>query len=196
MLKIGMGVPLSWAAKKGHKAVVELLIEKQDIDIDVKDNKGRTPLMHAARGGNEDVVRLLIKKKDVDINVKDRSERTPFMWAAWGGHEAVVQVLVNERKDVDIDAKDKNGKTALSLAEGSNVPIWGESGRKAIVQLLKNRPDMRARGSDRGTAFPFLFFSFLLFSFLLFIYYYYYYYYSHAAHTLATEDPHMPRAGQ
>ena len=39
--------PLSWAAKEGHKAVVELLIEGKgkDIDINVKDRDGRTPLM-------------------------------------------------------------------------------------------------------------------------------------------------------
>ena len=35
--------PLSWAAEKGHEAVVKLLLEKA-VDVDSKDRKGQTPL--------------------------------------------------------------------------------------------------------------------------------------------------------
>ncbi|RYO80522.1 hypothetical protein DL762_007612 [Monosporascus cannonballus] len=50
--------PLSWAAEKGHEAVVRLLLEK-GADLESKDNKGQTPLLYAAEEEHEAVVNLL-----------------------------------------------------------------------------------------------------------------------------------------
>ncbi|OCK76291.1 ankyrin, partial [Lepidopterella palustris CBS 459.81] len=51
--------PLSWAAEGGHEAVVKLLLETGEVDVDSKDEDGWTPLSLAARGGHEAVARLL-----------------------------------------------------------------------------------------------------------------------------------------
>ena len=53
--------PPSWAAEKGHEAVVKLLLEK-GADLESKDQDGRTPLIWAAEDGHESVVKLLIAK--------------------------------------------------------------------------------------------------------------------------------------
>ena len=53
--------PLSWAAEKGHEAVVKLLLEK-GAELETKDKYGRTPLSWAAQNGREDVVKLLLEK--------------------------------------------------------------------------------------------------------------------------------------
>ncbi|OJJ83539.1 ankyrin repeat domain-containing protein, partial [Aspergillus glaucus CBS 516.65] len=50
--------PLFWAARNGHEAVVNLLLEK-GADTSTTDKDGRTPLFWAARNGNEAVVKLL-----------------------------------------------------------------------------------------------------------------------------------------
>ena len=50
--------PLSWAAEKGHEAVVELLLGK-GAELEAKDEGGRTPLSRAAVKGHEAVVKLL-----------------------------------------------------------------------------------------------------------------------------------------
>ena len=50
--------PLSWAAEKGHKAVVELLLANDEVYLNSKDLKGRTPLSWAAEKGHEAVRRL------------------------------------------------------------------------------------------------------------------------------------------
>jgi hypothetical protein len=52
--------PLSWAAESGHKAVVQLLLEK-GVDTDSKDNDGRTPRSYAVDGGHEAVIQLLLE---------------------------------------------------------------------------------------------------------------------------------------
>ena len=36
--------PLSWAAGRGHKDVVKLLVERGDVEADSKDKYGQTPL--------------------------------------------------------------------------------------------------------------------------------------------------------
>ena len=94
-LNDGFGrTPLSWAAKKGHEAVVQLLIE-YGVDINVKDNEyERTPLIWAAQGGHEAIVRLLIEGDGVDINAKDSDGKTPLICAAAWGHDAVVRLLI------------------------------------------------------------------------------------------------------
>ena len=51
--------PLSWAAGRGHKAVVKLLLETGKVDVESKDVQGRTPLWWAAKRGHEAVVKLL-----------------------------------------------------------------------------------------------------------------------------------------
>lgn len=49
---------LSWACLKGHKSVVQHLVEK-DAAIDQTDKNGRTPLDLAAFYGDSDIVSLI-----------------------------------------------------------------------------------------------------------------------------------------
>ncbi|KAB5583091.1 Het-eN [Coniochaeta sp. 2T2.1] len=104
------------------------------LDIDARDDFGRTPLSWAAEKGHEAVVKLLldtgkaeINSKDIDINASDEDGRTPLSWAAEKGHEAIVKLLLDTRK-VDVDASDKDGRTPLSWA--------AQKGHEAIVKLL------------------------------------------------------------
>ncbi len=58
-------MPLSWAAEEGCEAVMRLLLARDSIDPDSKDNNGRTPLSWAALSwaaeeGREAVVKLLL----------------------------------------------------------------------------------------------------------------------------------------
>lgn len=50
--------PLSWACLKGHKNVVQFLVEKGAV-IDHSDKNGRTPLDLAAFYGDADIVSYL-----------------------------------------------------------------------------------------------------------------------------------------
>jgi ankyrin repeat protein len=44
---------------RGHEAVVKLLVERDDVEADSKDQYGLTPLLWAAESGHEAVVKLL-----------------------------------------------------------------------------------------------------------------------------------------
>ena len=78
---------------------MKLLVKRDDVAADSKDDIGRTPLSCAAGTGCEAVVKLLVKRDDVAANSKDSDGRTSLSWAAGIGHEAVVKLLV-ERDDV------------------------------------------------------------------------------------------------
>ena len=120
--------PLSWAAERGHEAVVRLLVKRDDVDINAKDNEGITPLIFAAVSGHKGVVQPLIERDDIEVNAKDGTGKTALIWAAGYGYEAVVRQLLIERNDVEINARDSEGKTAL---------IWAaENGYEAVVRQL------------------------------------------------------------
>jgi hypothetical protein len=78
----GGRTPLSYAAEKGHEAVVKLLVKRGDVKADSKDKNGRTPLMHAAEKGHKAVVKLLVERGDVEADSKDKGGRTPLSYAA------------------------------------------------------------------------------------------------------------------
>ena len=46
----------------GHKDVVQLLMDHSGIDLNVRDNTGRTALMIASQRGDNDIVHLLKSK--------------------------------------------------------------------------------------------------------------------------------------
>ncbi|RYP11922.1 hypothetical protein DL767_011214 [Monosporascus sp. MG133] len=117
--------PLSWAAEKGYKAVVKLLLAAEGVEADSKDDYGRTPLSWAAENGHEAVVKLLLAE-GVEADSKDKYGRTPLSWAAENGHQAVLKLLLAE--GVKADSKDVDGRTPLSWA--------AENGHEAVVKLL------------------------------------------------------------
>ncbi|RYC65107.1 hypothetical protein CHU98_g1078 [Xylaria longipes] len=147
--------PLSWAAERGHKAVVEALLTKNKVDIPLwyaaeigheaiaklllgdgvdpnsKSEFGRTPLSYAAEKGHEAIVKLLLGNSKVGPDFKDcEYERTPLSWAAANGHEDVVKLLLQENK-VDPNSKSKYGRTPLSWA--------ARFGHEAAVRLLLSK---------------------------------------------------------
>jgi ankyrin repeat protein len=50
---------LSWAAERGHEAMVKLLLETGQANVESKDGARWTPLSWAAERGHEAVVKLL-----------------------------------------------------------------------------------------------------------------------------------------
>jgi hypothetical protein len=111
----------------GHEAVVKMLLAIGKVEVDSKDNNGRTPLLWATQNGHEAVVRLLLATGKVDVDSKDNNGRTPLLWATQNGYEAVVKLLLATGK-VEVDCKDNNDRTPL---------LWAtQNGYETIVKLL------------------------------------------------------------
>jgi ankyrin repeat domain-containing protein 50 len=121
--------PLSLAAEYGHEAVVKLLLETAEAEVDSKDDTfGRTPLLWAAAYGHEAVVKLLLETGKAEVDSKDDIHgRAPLSWAAEYGHEAVVKLLL-ATGEAKVDLRDNYGQTSLYMAAGK--------GHDAVVKLL------------------------------------------------------------
>jgi len=137
--------PLLWAARGGHKVVVNLFLRLKDTDPDKPDCNLRTPLSCAAENGHEAVVKLLLERKGVKPNRVDLFDQSPISWAAENGHEAVVKLLL-EREDVRPDWRDEWARTPISWA--------ARNGHTAVVKLLLERGDVNPDKPDRGGRAP------------------------------------------
>ena len=137
--------PLSFAAKKGHIAIVELFLSRDDVNADHKVKFGNTPLALAARNGHESVVKLLLSRNDVDVHSENSWNFTPLSEAARSGHEAVVKLLINRDK-FDVNHKTRKGDTPLSLAAAN--------GNEAVVKMLMTRDDVIIKSQNAAGDTP------------------------------------------
>ena len=147
------GTPLQYAAARGHKDVVELLIAA-GASVDSADSMGRTPLMWAASEGRTEVVKVLLANK-ADANAKTNTGWTPFRYAvkvgdaeliklfkekvnfneldeegfsllhrmASGGHEKSVQALLDAGADVNVRQKTYQGTPLQYAASGGHDKV-------------------------------------------------------------------------
>ena len=80
------------ACENGHKDVVQVLLEqsKEQIDLNGRDNHGRTGFMRACDGVHTDVFKLLL----------DQSHRGIDLYAEWAGCDPLFEACARGRKDV------------------------------------------------------------------------------------------------
>jgi ankyrin repeat protein len=129
---------LSLAIVQGREADVKRLLALPNVQLDFKDNCGRTPLALAAEAGQEGIVRLLLDQRDVDINSGRQHERSPITYAAERGHEGVVWQLL-ARTDIHSSPSD-----LLSVAAGS--------GHETLLSQLLARRDIREHLTTKNYA--------------------------------------------
>jgi ankyrin repeat protein len=89
---------------QGHEAVVRLLVKRDDVEVDSKDDCGQTPLSLAAVGGQEAVVQLLAERDDIEADSKSKDGRSSDTSTDWGGrmvnHDAAKVSRVADRSNV------------------------------------------------------------------------------------------------
>lgn len=135
----------------GKQEIVKLLLDHEDIDVNIQDEKGKTALMYAAEHNHKEIVELLLNhpnvKDKIDVNLECNLGDVPFFtpemrkmpnkmlenFASW-------EVLHSLRRRVRA--------TALSLA--------ASEGHEEVVKLLLNHPkiDVNTPNSSLVGAFP------------------------------------------
>ena len=117
---------LSKAAFNGkEEATREILREYKGIDVNWKDNHGRTALHYACDEGHDKIVTLLLAHPDIDVNQKDPFRRSPFLLACWNKKNACVQLLL---KDVRVKINEPD--------EGDHTPLWSIAW-SGYIELIK-----------------------------------------------------------
>jgi ankyrin repeat protein len=97
------------------------------VNVEEKDDKGRTALIGAARNGHTEVVKLLLNA-GANMEAKDTNGWTSLIRVAWNGHTEMVKLLLNA--GANMEAKDRNGWISLICA--------AYNGHTEVVKLLLN----------------------------------------------------------
>lgn len=97
--------------------LMEYLIE-HDLDINGKDDWGRTPLHDAVQASDPETVAFLLEK-GADIEAQDRNGCTPLHEAARTGRAEMIKVLLENGADLESTAKD--GSTPLDVASDEAI---------------------------------------------------------------------------
>jgi ankyrin repeat protein len=110
------------------------LLPAEGVNVNAKDDTGRTPLLVAAMSARWSNVELFASK-GADVNIADSTGKTPVLMAAEKGNLTAVKTLIDRGSDVK--KADASGQTVLHY-------LAGQRG-KAVVQMI---PEIIAKGGQ------------------------------------------------
>ncbi|XP_048257923.1 ankyrin repeat domain-containing protein 50-like isoform X10 [Haliotis rufescens] len=113
----GSWTPVMRAAYRGHRDVVELLVNK-GADVSLVDKDGDNILHLACIRGHLEIVKFVLSLNVVDINSRGGGSWTPVMRATNRGHRYVVELLVSKGADVSLVDGDGNNILHLACSQG------------------------------------------------------------------------------
>jgi ankyrin repeat protein len=128
---------LSYAACQGDIRMLELLLTRTDLDLDVP---RASPIYLAAERGHVEVARRLVSLQQVDIN-QTFWHKSPLFIAIENGYRDVAKVLLAQGSRLDVNAKTSLGDTALHMAVSY--------GNLDIVELLLKDDRLDVTGTNR-----------------------------------------------
>lgn len=141
--KMGLNA-LAWAAMKGHKELIKLLVLKKGFDIDALDNLCGQPALHHAMSSRVPFsVRQLLVDLGANIYIRTSDGREPIHQAANIGCQETMELLLE--KGAGINSLDGRGHTVLYRAAFMCSPLM-------VDFLLRNGADVDMRNRDGKTA--------------------------------------------
>jgi ankyrin repeat protein len=118
---------LNWAALDGELEKVTPLLRDPSVDVNWRDEDGRTALYNACANSHLATVEYLLSHPKIDPKLANNNGATPFFVACEKGHRSVVSLLLADPR-VDPN-KPKNS---------NSTPLWvaSQSGHLAVVQVM------------------------------------------------------------
>jgi hypothetical protein len=110
------GSPIQAASARGHKYVVQLLIDN-GANVNAKGGHYGNPIQVPLARDHKDVVQLLIDN-GANVNAKGRRYGSPIQAASAGGHKDVVQLLINNEAIFNAKGGDYGTPIQAASAEG------------------------------------------------------------------------------
>ena len=107
------------------KEIIQLIIKSSkdlSIDLNARDDFGRTALHLACIRGTTEVIQLMISSStdfDIDVNARTKVGDTVLHYACWFVRTEIVQFMIKNWKKfgIDIKAQDNEGITPLDLTK-------------------------------------------------------------------------------
>lgn len=127
-----------FAARDGNKEIIELLLDKSQIDINhtTEQTGHATPLIIASHNNHKEIVSLLLKQKEICINhqMAFHDKATALLAAAKKGNFHVVANLL-QKDDIDLTAVSESGLSAIDIAHAE-----GHTKIAALIQADPRSP--------------------------------------------------------
>ncbi len=136
---------LSEAAFNGHLEEVMKLLDK-GIDVNIKDQDGRTALMYAAFNGHTFVMQKLLAKGAL-VNLCDTNGRTALMLASSGPFPASVKLLLDYKADPNMYDKAELFTALMYAAAEGHLDI--------VKMLINHKADPARKDIDGDNALTF-----------------------------------------
>ncbi|KAM9328301.1 ankyrin repeat domain-containing protein 16 [Pholidichthys leucotaenia] len=170
---------LHYAARHGHLVVVEYLVQRVGMDVEVYNSDYKRPLHEAASMGHLDCVRLLLQE-GARVDSLKRADWTPLMMACTRRNLAIIQELLSHGADPSLRNKDgwncfhiacREGDAAIVLHLLDVAPdIWRTKSRtnrtplhtaamhgcEDVVRILLERCEFPPDGADSCGVTPFM----------------------------------------
>lgn len=103
------------AANNGYKDIVQILLNVDHVDINVKDRKLTTPFMYAIMHEHHNIVKTFLKRSDLKLNAQNRLGYTALMMSLELERLDIFKLLLSNKK-IDINLTDIHGQTVLTKA--------------------------------------------------------------------------------
>ena len=113
--------------------IVKLLLERNDVNPDSPDRRGRAPCFWAIEYYHIEVLEILLKRHDVNPGRADDEGWTPLSWASDHDYEEAVEMLL-ERNNV-------NPATASGLGQAPS-PVAAGGGYVGTARMAPRRSDV------------------------------------------------------
>ena len=101
--------------------ILKMLLARNDTDVSLQDNDGRTPLHIAVQAKSMDIIELLMERNDVDLTLTDNNGMAPLQLA--GNNTQIVTLLTNQMSDsnsTEIVRPTTDEEPAMSSDAGSS----------------------------------------------------------------------------
>ncbi|KAF3070284.1 Ankyrin-1 [Trichoderma lentiforme] len=114
------------AVRYGYHKVLEILLEKTEVDLTFLDDRQMSLLDLAAENGHSTIIEQLLASYNFRPEQNENNKRTPISYAAENGHNAIIEMLINKEWGVNIS--DVDGRSPISFA--------AEQGHESTIELL------------------------------------------------------------
>ena len=151
----------------GHKEIVQTLLAQPLIEVNAKNQDGKSPVYLACEQGHTEVLQVLLDDGRANLDLADKDGITPFWIACCFGHtQAVKNMMLSDLKFSILE------EGLWSQKKFNALGISKHRGHDELVNLLKRHRDgpQKAREwllleqkNDSLFVYLFLFFSFFFF---------------------------------
>mmetsp|Transcript_40361 Transcript_40361/g.128263 ORF Transcript_40361/g.128263 Transcript_40361/m.128263 type:complete len:171 (-) Transcript_40361:41-553(-) len=127
------------AARAGNISRMNDFLDEENVDVDAKDELGRTPLHYVAESGEAAAGALLVEC-DATVNIADQDGNTPLHITAIHNRRLVTSMLLWGGAEVELT--NNKGNTALheAAASGAKDVAWLilENGKCDSIKDMRN----------------------------------------------------------